>query len=751
MLDWLPALGARKKAQLASLALRRGAIDEASAACRAYFARRLTRTMPAFQGVDAQMAALTALCATLRGDDRELEAIKDMVGESPDKSAVAARAAVKWLSAALKGDLEFVLNAMPRPDSVIAPHASAVVLLAVERSTTTTPAQGEMLRRHLARPGGTVEAQARASCALAVAALRSGDRAAAVRYLAEIPASAPPFHQVLAAVAREDVDAIAELIAALPAEERGAAITVAAALVLGSSSATSARVLEALGSHASSAARATLSASVAVALAREGQGREALRVLQSETRGPPSPTLAIAAAFVALIDKDAAAAQSALRAAPPADPTVAALRLIALALGGQGDDLLRELGTKPELLPEHRHEVASTLLFALARAGIAPSADRSPPWLLDRPSNPESLYAWGMLRLRQGAAEEASVAFTAAILALPDLAALGDAPEVASVMLARQRVLEGNPEDATALIADVSSARLTGTATRLAALAYVQSAARKAGVTLSADTLPSFVEKLALSLPPSSHEAKLLTVLQSEVTRAQVRQLLRSGAGKKALAHLDELRSSWDGDAVFLHVAVMLSQGAMTPAEAEESLAQALALEPEHEGLRVLLAEVQTFLRGAEVGLATLAAAGGALRGTLLVQALASAYRGARRGLEAKRFGFAELRRAATAPAALVAELRDVLRFEVPVRTADDSRERIARVPAGALIPEANLQARAHLLLARAGAAAQRDPSLRVALDAATQCLKRALMLDDAAGARSAELEIVELMARVAA
>src|SRR5262249_17427043 len=145
----------------------------------------------------------------------------------------------------------------------------------------------ETLRSLLSRAGGTAEAQARASRALALAALRAGDRAEAVRRLKETSATAPPFHQLLAAMAREGVDAAAELIEELKGEERGGAITAAAALTLGGSSATSARALAALGPHASSTARATLAAATAVALAREGQVREARRVLESETRGIP--------------------------------------------------------------------------------------------------------------------------------------------------------------------------------------------------------------------------------------------------------------------------------------------------------------------------------------------------------------------------------------------------------------------------------------------------------------------------------
>jgi tetratricopeptide (TPR) repeat protein len=754
MLDWLPALGARKQALRALSALRRGDALEAEAACRAYFARRLSSKTGDLKGADAQMASVAALCAALRGDDVEVKAIAEMVGDSNHKSAVTERKAVQWLRAALDGDVSAVLSLMPPPESALGPHVSGIVLLALERSSGVEREHEEALQRYLTQAGAAAELQARIASALAVASLRSGDREGATRHLAEIPESAPPFHKALAAMARDDAEAAGQIIGTLPAEERAPAITVAAALALGTSSEVASRALEALGPHASSGARAALAASVAVALAREGKVKEARGVIQTETRGSPSPPLAMATAFVALVNGDAAEAQSALRSAPSADPTVTALRLLARAAGDNVDNLLSEVSAKPDLLPEHSQEVANAVLFALARAGRAPSEDDSPPWLLERPTDPEALYAWALLRLRQEAVKEAVDALAEAIAARPELADLGDASDAAALHLATQRVRAGKPDKVKALTSGVSSARLKSTATRLAALAYVQSEARSQGVTLSAETLPSFVEKLSKRLSPSSPEADLLAVLRGEVALARVRQLLRSGEAKEAVKHLDELRSVGSGDAAFLSVAVMLSQGDISLERAEETLKEALAKEPAHEGLHVLLAEVQTSLRGADAGLATLQAAGGAggaQRGKLLGQALASAYRGARRGLEAKRYGFAELRRGTTATDALVAELREVLRFEVPARTADTGRERVTRAAVGSLLPEANLSARAHLLLSRAGAAAQRDPSLRGAVDAATQSLKRALLSDDTAGARAAEMELVELIGKVAA
>src|SRR5262249_41088116 len=149
--------------------------------------------------------------------------------------------------------------------------------------------------------------------------------------------------------------------------------------------------------------------------------------------------------------------------------------------------------------------------------------------------------------------------------------------------------------------------------------------ARAQKVSLSADTLPSFVEQLGRSLAPEAHEAALLGMLRGDVTRAQITQLLRSGQGSKAVDHLDALRSSGDADAAFLRVAVMLSEGRMAPADAEAHLAQALVSDPAHEGLRVLLAEVRTALRGADAGLATLESVQSPQRGTLVGQALSSA------------------------------------------------------------------------------------------------------------------------------
>jgi hypothetical protein len=300
-----------------------------------------------------------------------------------------------------------------------------------------------------------------------------------------------------------------------------------------------------------------------------------------------------------------------------------------------------------------------------------------------------------------------------------------------------------------AILSRISSARLKGTSRRLAALAYVREAARVNGASLDAETLPTVMEQLLSRVAPGSMEFELLAVLRIDIALVQIRRMVCSGNWSGAYQLLQTLPSTEGGDAAFLRAAVALGLQDEPIADVEGFLARALANDPSHEGLRVLLAEVRTFLRGADVGLATLTSPGTAPPGRLTGQALASTYRVARRGLEAKRLGFAEFRRSGTVPADVRAVLEEVIRFEVPTKPTGPVRARVSRAPVGSLLTDDGLPTRAHLLLSYAFSASQRTPALRDALEEASQCLKRALLLDDLAEGRKAEQKIVELMGRV--
>lgn len=187
-----------------------------------------------------------------------------------------------------------------------------------------------------------------------------------------------------------------------------------------------------------------------------------------------------------------------------------------------------------------------------------------------------------------------------------------------------------------------------------------------------------------------------------------------------------------------------LIEGLRVETEVERALARA----PSHVGLRVLRAETRGASEGAEARLALLEEARGVVgTSAFLEEALATAYRGARRGLEAKRVGLEELRRAGTDVApSLAAEIREALALEVPPRDAARRATKVARAARGSLLAAEGLSSRAHVLVERA----RRVPAgteLRARLEAPLGELKRALLAGELDVARAAELGVVDALA----
>ncbi|WP_437727559.1 hypothetical protein [Sorangium sp. So ce861] len=776
MLSSLLPIGAALALRTASAAVRKGDLDVASAVCRAHIAERLPGTSLPLRGLSARVAALAALCATARGDADEVNGAAALLEEDAgDRETAAARAIVDVCAAALAGDLTKVLDQTRWPAARWPELEGPVLLRAVERADRDLPHArlGDLrdlrdLRARLDSGPATPEYRARVALALARLATLGGKPEEAREALSGIPEGAPPAYRVLAALSWMDVDGAIAASKQLRPSERDAALGFGATIALRAGVEGAARLLDRLGDHISRPVREALAATHAVALARAGKAREALALLDAqrqaaaagESSKDAAPALAIATAYTAILAGDAAMAREALRDATRADPMAASLELTALALGGDAAELageLRRLGPLPEA---YASTVRPLALAALARAD-ALHGSVLPPWLEARPEDAPSLYAWGLVRLKQGAPEDAASALEAAVTKQPDLASIGDAPDAARLAAAAALLRRGESARARAFAASARSPRLAAVAAQLEALAVVQRSARERGVSLQTDTLPALVDGIARQ---GSADAASLEPLRVEIELMRARTALRAGKMDEACAALARLRevsgsSSSTGvysappgehpDVAFLGAALDIWEGRAPLEEIEAGLARALERAPEHAALHALLAEVSMALRGKDAGISVLEAARAKTHGTVLEQALASAYQSANRGLEAKRVGFATLRKSTGAARRnLVAELTGILAYESPPPTGPRDEAAVKRRPPSDPLPAEGLSERTHVLLAHAAAAGQRDPDARPQIEELIQKMKRTLMAGDVAAALSTEKQLIRLCRR---
>lgn len=752
MLPLLFPLGAKLALWHAVAALRAGDADAASDVSRAYLARRLPRVKLPLRKLDAHVAAVVALAAVLRGDAEEVKgaaALLDGSDGTGDAETFAAHVAVVWCASALAGDVSAVLETSP-PIPLWSELAPLIVLIAAERGLERiTPALTTQLRERLDPRVGSADLRARSAVVAARLALMDRDRAEAIRVLRTIPEGAGPMYRSLAAIAREDVAAAVAAVASLPSEERPAVLGFAASLAVGAGSATARSVLDAFGSHVSVTTRAALVATLVVALAREGKPDEARPVLDAEqARGAASSLLAAAAAYVALHAGDPAQAKVALQGTPRTEASVAALSLAALALAGDHAELAGEAWQLSLPMPERYASVLRPfVLGALARGGT-PLDDTLPEWLRAPPDEAPGVYAWGLVRLLQGNAADAMVALDAALENEPELAELGDAPEVARLTAARERFLAGDADEACALAAAVKSPRLLSVAARLIALRLIKHRAVDQGIALDAMNLPAFVEELRRRHGQDSPEGAGLALVHADLGLLHARNLLCAGKIAEARAVLDPLREGGGAPLAFLTAVAALLDGRTPLAEVEATLAQAAQDHPTDAALQVLLGEIGITTRGRDAGIAVLEAAHAGLQSPLIEHALVDAYRGARRGLDAKRVGFrAVIQARGRARDELAAELAGVLAFEAPP-PATRAGEKLAWTPARDALPAKGVSERVHVLFARAATACEGDPDIWAAIEPAMQRLKRSLMTDDLPEALAAEREIVKRMER---
>jgi hypothetical protein len=284
------------------------------------------------------------------------------------------------------------------------------------------------------------------------------------------------------------------------------------------------------------------------------------------------------------------------------------------------------------------------------------------------------------------------------------------------------------------------------------ALARLARLASARGARLDASTFGGTIDALLRELP-AGEDRDLIALLALEAQRMIARGLLQSGRAVEAKQVVSaQLGANAEGDAIYLaSIADLLaSQGVGDLANVERQLLASIAREPTNHKNHVLLAEVRGARDGAEAKLATLEPLRRESAGSpLLREALASAYGRAQRGLEAKKVGFLELRRVGTqVPPALADQIRAALGLEAPPagRTRRSARE--TRAEALSLLSRDGVEARVHLLIHRATAAAQRSAAARASIDPAIDALKRAVVGGDLDEARTAEVALVQLLGR---
>lgn len=301
-------------------------------------------------------------------------------------------------------------------------------------------------------------------------------------------------------------------------------------------------------------------------------------------------------------------------------------------------------------------------------------------------------------------------------------------------------------DEACALAKRTESARLADAAARIAAFGQLKRAVDAKGIKLGegaadAPKLRTLVANLSREAGPDG--AAWLALLEADFALSLARERLTEGKLTAAQAALGALRWSADPDVAALQAAVHLCAGDKPLAEVEAELVRAAKAAPANALLRVLVAEVAIAARGAAAGVEVLEGARSAVTGTLVERALASAYQRAHRGLEAKRVGFAALRRSwGAARRSLASDLGQVLALEAP---PPDGRAGtpVTRRQAQSALPAPGLRGRAPVLFAHAQASCAGDPRASAAVSASIARMKRSIVADDLADALAAEQELM--------
>ena len=789
----LAGFGARRALSEAVDAASGGRLGEASSRLREYFAARYVSQWMPLRGADARAAMLAATCAALRGDTDELAGIAKMVEVAFAPDTVAARDWVSVLRAALDGNAEVVFADIEHASPAVENVVPVIALLAAERAKgDISPRAAASLDRMFQGKETTPEIRARLAIVLAMAAQRRGDSEGVSRALKAMPSDAPMLYRFLASVAAGDLPAARGLAGRLDESDHGAATSFVASMAVSRSSAEVRELSELVRKFAHREGTAALRCALALALGREGDGAEAIRLLDAELKQDPGSELVNTAFAIVCVsvgdarrtvdlltrDQDRGVRGSpppmtgvapglpgsgdrGVRGSPPPMTGVApglpgsgarsarktALLLVALAEAGDGEGLAREVLAADDLPHDVAAQVSATVLAGLVATRAIRPGLQLPGWLAAEPTDPRGKYMWAAMQLQQGATGNALRAFEQAIDADPSLAQDLDLHDAARVISAREALARGDMDTADRLGRSVTTPAFVREAARVRAFALLKR--ETGGAALDVHTFVSHIDSLRSRVSGDDHE--LIEVLESESARVRARELLRTEqtAAARALLQAD---TRDDADRGFLLAVADLMDGA--PAEQlQATLQEVVRRDSTHEGANVLLAEIQAAVHGAEHKLDHLEEVHANLGpGSLIAEALAGAYGGVSRGLDAKRIGLEQyMRLRDDLPDSVASDITNALSFEAPPHGgASLKHSTLTRSAAFSLLPAATVADRSGLLVVRVTDATGRNPGLRATLEPLVKKLKSSVVVQDLETARTAELDILNVLSGVA-
>lgn len=723
-------------------ALAAGALDRVSMICRQYLANRLPNTTLPLRGADAHVACWAAFAAMCFDDEREVNAALEMLQPRAKKTKRESLfVTVELFSAALQGNLDAFSKASKKSET---PWVAFARVVAIEHAyDKLTPELVSQLRPQI-KPAqfSSPALYSRASVVSAILALCDGEPDKAVQTFVELKQAQSPMIVVLSAMARGDFSAVRAEWPELSSEEQTTALHYGAFLLGSAKSTQLQELLETLEGKAKGAPRDALVAMRIMKMAREGESKTATELGEDELQksSKESPILACATAFAALTAGDASTALKALRKATPDDAVAVALHWMALAMAGNEVQLSREVAGDALFVPaDHAAQLSTVILAALARSSTS-FEDKLPAWLKPADTDGLGLYALGLVHLYRLAAEDAVAAFERALKIEPNLQKLGDAPDVARILAAKNHFTAGNSKAVRKLLAAVKSSRLEPLAERLELLMVLRESAKDRKSPLDERELAILVDKLA----SGAAHSKSIAALRADLVCRRVRILLRDGNVVEARAARKDLSTIDSPDAVFLLAAIEACDDRQPLAETAKNLEAAKDKTPVHAGIAVLHAEITATLQGNDAGIAALEASAANTSGRLVGHALTDAYRRAHRGIDAKRAWFVGMNGTSKdASKEYAREIREILEVEMPPFSARG--QKVTRKAREAFLSFEGLFDRVPMLLVRTKAAITREPKLREPLEGEIEKLKAGLKTKDVPSALKAELEIVKM------
>ncbi len=747
----LPSFGARRSLIAAAEAASHGRLDEATTLLRAYFARRYKGRWRALSRADAEAAMLAATCAAMRGDAAELDGLAELVRGATSAEVLTAQEWVRLLRSALDGDVSTVLDEVQK---VTLPALSALVpvvaLTAAERAGgAVSPKAAQTLERMLDGMPAPPDVRARLALVIAIAAQAVGDGERSATWLASIPPEAPVLYRFLAAVASDDLQTAAELSGAIAADDRAAAASFVAGFAMAMPPATTERLARLIAPFAPPEAMVAMRCAIARGIARSGAPDRAIDMLEPDLQSELASSI-VSTTLATLYVETGQTPKAIALLQTERQPTSRqiALLLLSLAITNDLHALDRELATRAATMPDDiARELATPLLVAIANMSALPADATLPEWLNREPQDPVGRYAWARLKLRQGDIDAASASFDRALAAKPDLADRFDDHDVARLQLAGSALRARDFERAEALATGVGSPRFARSAERVRAFAYFGRATSGDGQAVDAEGFARRLTALRQSVAPGSPQSALLDLLESDALRIRARLSLRDGdtqTARSLLSRDDKL----DGDRAFLEAVASLLEGA-DHASVEHMLQDAIQRDSTHDGANVLLAELRAALHGADEKLGHLEAAHQAGSSSALVaEALAGAYGGANRGLDAKRVGLQQYRTLGPRlPETVAGDIANALSLEAPPPGGSMLRDpNLTRLELGSLLTADGLDRRADMLIARAERAAGSSPALAETISPLAQAFKRSIVIQDEAGALAAEMGILRAL-----